>query len=85
MNILKLVKGAKFDFDQQRKKMLSGFESFKFFVSDHLNVKVWSRLQMTRQAIRLGLAGTTSELGATPRNIICSSYRLRKIHARQSK
>ena len=36
MNILKLFKGAKFDHDQIKEENVTGFEIFKFFVSDHL-------------------------------------------------
>ena len=36
MNIFKLLKDAKFDYDHKRKKMLSGIEIFNFFVSDHI-------------------------------------------------
>ena len=32
----KLFKGAKFDYDQIKEKILSGFEIFRFFISDHL-------------------------------------------------
>ena len=34
--MLKVFKGAKFDYDQIKTKMLSGFEIFNFFVPDHL-------------------------------------------------
>ena len=37
MNIFKLVKGAKFDYDQIKEENFSGIEIFNFFVSDHLN------------------------------------------------
>ena len=36
MNIFKFLKGAKFDYDQIKEKMLSGIEIFNIFLSDHL-------------------------------------------------
>ena len=39
MNIFKLLKGAKFDYDQiKEENMLSGTDIFNFFVSDHLKL-----------------------------------------------
>ena len=39
VNIFKLFKGAKFDYDQIKGKMISGIEISNFFVSDHLKQK----------------------------------------------
>ena len=40
MNILELFEGAKFDYDQRKEEnVISGIDIFKFFVSDHFNVK----------------------------------------------
>ena len=45
MNIFKLLKDAKFDYDQIKKKMLSGVEIFKYFVSDLLKCRDSNPLQ----------------------------------------
>ena len=36
VNIFKLFKGEKFDYDQIKERMLSGTETLMFFISDHL-------------------------------------------------